>query len=97
MGDRSSDLGNSLGDKSTCEPNQCSCKLLEFADYFNLCPVNLLGSCSGSTDTFFPHCGRYCSTLDYIFVPVCLMKYVMLKVLICVMKTHLITSLLWLN
>ena len=53
MGDCNSDLGNSPGDKSTQEPNQRSRKLLEFADYFNLCPVNLLVSGGGPTDTFF--------------------------------------------
>ena len=53
MGDCNSDLGNSLGDKNTGEPNQRGRKLLEFADYFNVCPVNLLGSCGGPTNTFF--------------------------------------------
>ena len=72
MGDCNSDLSNSLGDKSTRESNQRGRKLLEFVDYFNLCPVNLLGSCSGPTNTFFSHCGRHRSTLDYIFVPNCL-------------------------
>ena len=72
MGDCNGDLGNSLGDKSTHEPNQRGRELLEFADYFNLCPVNQLGSSGGPTDTFFSHCGRYRSTLDYIFVPNCL-------------------------
>ena len=63
MGDFNGDLG---------KPNQRGRKLLEFADYFNLCPVNLLGSCGGPTNTFFSHCGRYRVTLDYIFVPNCL-------------------------
>ena len=71
MGDCKGDLGNSLGDKSTREPNQSVCKLLEFGDYFNLCPVNLVVSSGGPTDTFFSHCGRYRSTRDYIFVPNC--------------------------
>ena len=63
MEDFNGDLGNSLGEKSAREPNQRGLKLLEMADYFNLCPINLLG---------FSHFGRYCSTLDYIFVPNCL-------------------------
>ena len=67
MGDFNGDLGNSLG-----EPNQRGLKLLEMADYFNLFPIKLLGLCDGSTDTFISHCGRYRSTLDYIFVPNCL-------------------------
>ena len=54
------------------EPNQRGLKLLEMADYFNLCPINLLGLCDGPIDTFISHCGRYRSTLDYIFVPNCL-------------------------
>ena len=69
MRDFNSDLGNSLGDKSTLEPNQSGCKMLALADYFNLCPVNLLGSCGGPTTASFSHCRRYRSTLDYIFVP----------------------------
>ena len=51
MGDSNSDLGNSPGNTSTREPNQRGRKLLDFADYFNLCPVNLLGSCDGPTPT----------------------------------------------
>ena len=43
MGDFNRDLGNSLGEKSASEPNQRGLKLLEMADYFNLCPINLLG------------------------------------------------------
>ena len=69
MGDFNGELGNSLGEKSAREPNQRSLKLLEMADYFNLCPINLFGLCDGRTDTFISHCGKYCSTLDYIFVP----------------------------
>ena len=72
MGDFNGDLGNSLGEKSAREPNQRGLKLLELADYFNLCPINLLGLCDGPTDTFISHCGRYRSTLDYIFVLNCL-------------------------
>ena len=58
------------------EPNQRGLKLLELADYFNLCPVNLLRLCDGPTVTFISHCGRYRSTLDYIFVPNCLFNEV---------------------
>ena len=64
MEDFNGDLGNSLGEKSAREPNQRCLKFLELADYFNLCPINLLGLCSGPTDTFISHCGRYPSTLD---------------------------------
>ena len=69
MGDFNGDLGNSLGDKAKHEPNQRGLKLLDFANYFNLCPVNLMGTCHGPTETYFSHCGRYRSTLDYIFLP----------------------------
>ena len=48
-----------------------------------LCPINHLGLCDGPADTYISHCGRYRSTLDYIFVPtVCSMKYTLLKRLI---------------
>ena len=69
MGDFNPDLGNSIGDKAKHEPNQRGLKLLDFANYFNLCPVNLMGTCHGPTETYFSHCGRYRSTLDYIFLP----------------------------
>ena len=27
-----------------------------------------MGTCHGPTETYFPHCGRYSSTLDHIFL-----------------------------
>ena len=69
MGDFNGDLGNSLGGKAKHEHNQRGLKLLDFANYFKLRPVNLMGACHGSTETYFSHCGRYSSTLDYIFLP----------------------------
>ena len=69
VGDFNGDLGNSLDGKAKHEPNQRGLKLLDFANYFNLCPVNLIGTCHGPTETYFSHCGRYRSTLDYIFLP----------------------------
>ena len=71
MGDCKGDLGNSLDEKSAREPSQRGLKLLELADYFNLCPINLLGLCDGPTDTFISHRGRYRPILDHIFVPNC--------------------------
>ena len=71
MGDFKRDLGNSLGDKSKCEPNLRSLKLLDFANYFNLCPVNLMRMCTGPLETFNSCCGRFHSTLDHIFLPNC--------------------------
>ena len=48
-------------------------KLLDFANYFNLCPVNLMRMCTGLLDTFNSYCGRFHSTLDHIFLPTCLL------------------------
>ena len=73
LGDLNGDLGNSLGDKGSYEPNQRGLKLLDLVDFFNLCPVNLLGSCSGPLESYISHCGRYRSTVDYILLPNCLL------------------------
>ena len=51
LGDLNGDLGNSLGDKGSYEPNQRGLKLLDLAGFINLCPVNLLGSCSGPLES----------------------------------------------
>ena len=83
MGDFNNDLGNSLGDKAKHEPNQRGLKLLDFANYFNLCSVNLMGTCHGPTVTYFSHCGRYHSALDYIFLPNSLIKSFQQKHLVC--------------
>ena len=37
-------------------------------------PVNLMNMCAGPLETFNSFCGRYHSTLDYIFVPNCLIS-----------------------
>ena len=52
MGDFNGDVGNSLGNKSKREPNQRGLKLLDLANYFNLCPVNLMNMCVGPLETF---------------------------------------------
>ena len=70
LGDLNGDLGDSLGDKGNYEPNQHGLKLLDLADFFSLCPVNLLGSCSGPFEFYISHCGRYCSTIGYILLPI---------------------------
>ena len=72
LGDLNSDLGNSLGEKRTKEPNERGRLLLNFADYFNVCPVNLLSLCEGPLVTHNSFCGKYRSTIDYIFLPNCL-------------------------
>ena len=69
LGDFNGDIGNPLGEKVKKEPNQRGLKLTEFANFFNPCPVNLLKSCIGPMETYYSHCGRYRSTLDYIFLP----------------------------
>ena len=71
-GDFNGDLGNSLGIRGTVNPNQRGVKLLDFANYFNLCSTNLLSTCEGPLETYFSHCERYKSTIDYIFLPNCL-------------------------
>ena len=47
LGDLNGDLGNPWSIKAIMSPNQCGLKLLDLAGFFNLCPVKLLGSCSG--------------------------------------------------
>ena len=38
--DLNDDLGNFLGDKGCYAPNDRGLRLLDFANYFNLCPIN---------------------------------------------------------
>ena len=78
MGDFNGDLGNSLGDKCNCEANLHGLKLLDFGNYFNLCPVNLMRTCTVLLETFNSCCGRFHSTLDYIFLPNCLLSSIKL-------------------
>ena len=42
MGDFNGHSGNSLGDEGKSEPNLPGLKSLDFANYFNTCPVNLI-------------------------------------------------------
>ena len=76
LGDFNGDLGNSLGHKSKKEPSDRGLLLLDFANFFNICPVNLLKWCKGPFESFNSHCGRYHSTLNYIFLPNCLLNNV---------------------
>ena len=73
LGDFNGDLGNSLGDKGKKEPYDRGLLLLDFANFFNICPVNLLKQCKGPLESLNSHCGRYHSTLGYIFLPNCLL------------------------
>ena len=52
LGDLNDDPGNSLRDKGNYEPNQRGLKLPDLVDFFNLCPVNLLGLCSGPLESY---------------------------------------------
>ena len=72
------DTGNSTGEKGKKVPNQCGLKLTEFTNFFNLCPVNLLKSCIGHVEMYYSHSGRYRSTLDYIFLPNCLLDNILM-------------------
>ena len=72
------DFNRDLGDKGKREPNLRGLKLLDFANYFNLCPVNLMRMCTGPLGTFNSYCGRFHSTLDYIFFPNCLLSSIKL-------------------
>ena len=69
LGDFNGDLGNCLGDNGKHAPNSRGLKLLELCNHFNICAVNLLSSGNGPVETFVSHCGRFRSTIDYIFVP----------------------------
>ena len=72
MGDLNGDLGNSLGGPGKYETNDRGFKILDFINFFNLCPANLLPTSCGPLETFVAHSGRYKSTLDYILLPNCL-------------------------
>ena len=53
MGDLNGVLGNSLGDKGCYAPNDSGLKFLDFANYFNLYPINLLSICSGPLENLY--------------------------------------------
>ena len=40
--------------------------------------MNLLKSCIEPMETYYSHCGKYRSTLDYIFLPNCLLDNILL-------------------
>ena len=74
LGDFIGDLRNSLGDKGKKKPNDHGLLLLDFANFLNIYPVNLQKQCKDPLDSSNSHCGRYHSTLDYIFLPNCLLN-----------------------
>ena len=69
LGDVNGDFGNCLGVRGKKEPNVRGKLLIDFANFFNVCPVNLLSSCSGPLETYIFHCGRFRSTIDHILLP----------------------------
>ena len=69
LGDVNGDFGNCLGVPGKKEPNVRGKLLIDFANFFNVCPVNLSSSCSGPLKTYISHCGRFRSTIDYILLP----------------------------
>ena len=58
LGDFNGDLGNSLGDKGKKGPNDRGLLLLDFANFFNICPINLLRRCKGPLESYNSHCAR---------------------------------------
>ena len=79
LGDVNGDFGNCLGVQGKKEPNVRGKLLVDFANFFNVCPVNLLSSCSCSLETYISHCGRFRSTIGYILLPNCLRNKIMSK------------------
>ena len=69
LGDVNGDFGNCLGVRGKKEPNVRGKLLIDFANFFNVCPVNLLSNCSGPLETYISHCGRFRLTVDYILLP----------------------------
>ena len=69
LGDVNGDFGNCLGVRGKKERNVRGKLLIDFANFFNVCPVNLLSSCSGPLETYISQCGRFRSTIDYILLP----------------------------
>ena len=94
MGDFNGNLGNSLGERGHYAPNDRGIKLLDFANYFNLCPMNLLSTCRGPLETFVSHCGRFKSTIDYIFLPNCLFDSIVSSKVFELLTIHQTISLL---
>ena len=67
MGDFNGNLGNSLGERGHYAPNDRGVKLLDFANYFNLCPTNLFSTCRGPLEIF-----RFSLWAVQIYMPNCL-------------------------
>ena len=74
LGDFNGDLQNSLDDKGKKSPDDRGLLLLDFANFFNICPINLLRRCKGPLELYNSHCRRYHLTLDSIFLPNCLLN-----------------------
>ena len=84
LGDFNGDLEDSLVDNGKYPPDQRASKLLDFENYFNLCPANLLSNCDGPLETYISDCGRHRPTLDYsLGLIACLATSFHAKPLIC--------------
>ena len=77
LGDVNGDFGNCPGVGGKKEPDVRGKLLIDFANFFNVCPVNLLSSCSGPLETYISQCGRFRSTIDYILLP----NYLRIKII----------------
>ena len=60
LGDVNGDFGNCLGVRGKKEPNVRGKLLIDFANFFNVSPVNLLSSCSGPFETYI-----YLTVVDF--------------------------------
>ena len=61
--------GESLGERANCKLSKRGERLLEFANNFILCSVNLLNTYHGPAETFISQFRmRYRLTIDYIMI-----------------------------
>ena len=94
MGQFNGDLDNSLCDKAKHEPNQHGLKLLDFAKYFNLCPVILWEHAMVQQKHIFPTVADIVPHFITYFCPtLCLKKSFQQKHLVCTWIIFLITAL----
>ena len=94
MGDFNGNLGNSLGERGHYAPNDRGVKLLDFANYFNLCPTNLLSTCRGPLETFVSHCRQFKSTIIFSCLTAYLIVLFPVKYLNRLLTIHQTISLL---
>ena len=71
MVDLNCDLGNSVGGRGKYEANDRGLQILDFVNFINLCPINLLPTSCGPLKTVVAHSGSQKSTFDYVLLPNC--------------------------